>query len=74
MLLAMKTRDQCLVRFDPFIVTVEQSSTVSQIVSSPVVLSQHFLKTQRSRTLLSDDSVGAISGRFPVAWEFYATK
>ena len=53
MLLAMKTRDQCLVRFDPFIVTVEQSSTVSQFVSSPVVLSQHFLKTQRSRTLLT---------------------
>ena len=29
-----------LVRFDPSIVLVKQSSTVSQIVSSPVVLSQ----------------------------------
>ena len=28
-----------LVRFDPFIVTVKQSSIVSQIVISPVVLS-----------------------------------
>ena len=39
MLLAMKTRNQQLVRFDPSIVTVKQSSIVSQIVSSPVVLS-----------------------------------
>ena len=39
MLLAMKTRNQLLVRFDPSIVTVKQSSIVSQIVSSPVVLS-----------------------------------
>ena len=32
MLLAMKTRNQLLVRFDPSIVTVKQSSIVSQIV------------------------------------------
>ena len=32
MLLAMKTRNQKLVRFDPSIVTVKQSSIVSQIV------------------------------------------
>ena len=37
--MAMKTRNQKLVRFDPSIVTVKQSSIVSQIVSSPVVLS-----------------------------------
>ena len=35
----MKTRNQLLVRFDPSIVAVKQSSIVSQIVSSPVVLS-----------------------------------
>ena len=34
----MKTRNQELVRFDPSIVTVKQSSIVSQIVSSPFVL------------------------------------
>ena len=39
MLLAMKTRNKQLVRFDPSIITVKQSSIVSQIVSSPVVLS-----------------------------------
>ena len=39
MLLAMKTRNQQLVRFDLSIVTVKQSSIVGQIVSSPVVLS-----------------------------------
>ena len=39
MLLAMKTRNQWLVLFDPSIVTVKQSSIVSQIVGSPVVLS-----------------------------------
>ena len=39
MLLAMKTRNKQLVRFDPSIVTVKQSSIVSQIVSSPVILS-----------------------------------
>ena len=39
MLLAMKTRNQQLVRFDQSIVTVKHSSIVSQIVSSPVVLS-----------------------------------
>ena len=38
MLLAMKTRNKQLVRFDPSIVTVKQSSIVSQIVSSPVIL------------------------------------
>ena len=38
MLLAMKTRNESLVRFDPSIVTVKQSSIFSQIVSSPVVL------------------------------------
>ena len=38
MLLTMKTRNQYLVRFDPSIVIVEQSSIVSQIVSYPVVL------------------------------------
>ena len=32
MLLAMKARNQKLVRFDPSIVTVKQSSIVSQIV------------------------------------------
>ena len=37
MLLAMKTRNQWLVRLDPSIVTVKQSSIVSQIVSSPVL-------------------------------------
>ena len=36
---AMKTHNQWLVRLDPSIVTVKQSSIVSQIVSSPVVLS-----------------------------------
>jgi len=39
MLLAMKTCNQQLVHFDPSIVTVKQSSIVSQIVSSLVVLS-----------------------------------
>ena len=39
LLLAMKTRNQKLVRFDPSIVTVKQSFIVGQIVSSPVVLS-----------------------------------
>ena len=38
MLLAMKTRNKQLVRFDPSIITVKQSSIVSQIVSSPVIL------------------------------------
>ena len=38
MLLAMKTRNKQLVRFEPSIVTVKRSSIVSQIVSSPVVL------------------------------------
>ena len=38
MLLAMKTRNQLLVRFDPSIVIVQQSSIDSQIVSSPVTL------------------------------------
>ena len=37
-LLAMKTRNQYLVRFDPSIVTVKQSSIVSQIVSFSVNL------------------------------------
>ena len=37
-------------RFDPSIVTVKQSSIVSQIVSSPVVLSSYFcLISSRSR-------------------------
>ena len=39
MLLAMKARNQKLVRFDPSIVTVKQSSIVSQIV----ILSQSVL-------------------------------
>ena len=38
MLLATKTRNKQLVRFDPSIITVKQSSIVSQIVSSPVIL------------------------------------
>ena len=38
-IIGYKTRNQQLVRFDPSIVTVKQSSIVSQIVSSPVVLS-----------------------------------
>ena len=38
MLLAMKTRNKQLVRFDPSIITVKQLSIVSQIVSSPVIL------------------------------------
>ena len=37
MLLAMKTGNQWLMRFDPSIVTVKQSSIVSQsVVSSPI--------------------------------------
>ena len=41
MLLAMKTRNQLFVRFHPSVVTVKQSSIVSQIVSS--LFSSHSL-------------------------------
>ena len=42
MLLAMKTRKQKLVRFDPSIVTVKQSSIVSQIVQKQLRTNYRF--------------------------------